>query len=115
MNHTRFANPLLMPALAVGASCTADPQARVASMADDERHAFFLTAVRDADFVCDELLSAQRADEAGAVWRIACSGAVAYLASVEPDGRVVLSPAPYTEVPPRNATGPADEPTFRER
>ena len=58
-----------------------------------------VTAIRDTGFTCDAVNSSEELDPSGSHWRVACTGARAYLASFEPDGRICISPVAYVEAP----------------
>lgn len=91
---------LLVSAMLAGAAaCTAERSAPPESMSDEEQQQFFLGAIRNSGFICAEVMSLQRIAASGSAWRISCVDLTAYLATVEADGRVAVSPAPYVETP----------------
>ncbi len=69
-------------------------------MSEEDRAAFFLDTIRDSGFICAEVMQVQRIAQDGSSWRISCTDVTAYLATVDADGDVAVSPAPYVEPPP---------------
>ena len=59
----------------------------------------FVAAIRDTGFACERINSSQQLDDSGSRWRVACTDAQTYLASLEHDGRICISPIAYVEAP----------------
>ncbi len=57
-------------------------------------------ALRDTGFVCAEVSSSYDLTGDGSQWRVVCENAHAYLASLEQDGQICVSPVAYVDVPP---------------
>lgn len=104
---------LVSAILAGGAACTAERPAPPESMSDEEQQQFFLGAIRDSGFICAEVMSLQRIEANGSAWRISCVDLTAYLATVEADGSVTVSPAPYVETPASGRPGAPPVPLDR--
>lgn len=58
-----------------------------------------VAVIRDMGFACERINSSQELDDSGSRWRVACADAQTYLASVEHDGRICVSPIAYVEAP----------------
>ncbi len=56
-------------------------------------------AIRDTGFVCAEVVSSDDLVGDRSQWRVVCEDARAYLASLEQDGRICVSPFAYVEAP----------------
>ncbi len=84
--RTRFMTSLLVGAV-LSASCTPQsPTDTVVPLSDEDRAGFFLAAIRDAGFPCEDVVSVARINEFGELWRISCTNATAYLVSVGEPG-----------------------------
>ena len=59
----------------------------------------FVAAIRDTGFACERINSSQQLDDSGSRWRVACMDAQTYLASIEHDGSICVSPIAYVEAP----------------
>ena len=59
-----------------------------------------VNAIRDTGFVCAEVSSSYDVTGDGRQWRVACENAHVYVASLEQDGRICVSPVAYVDVPP---------------
>ena len=58
-----------------------------------------VNAIRDTGFLCAEVTSSYDLVGDGSQWRVVCEDARAYLASVEQDGQICVSPFAYVDVP----------------
>lgn len=67
--------------------------------ANAERTTLFLGAIRRAGFPCGEILDSTNLAGLGISWRVVCSDAQIYLASLENDDHVAVKPIPYTDTP----------------
>ncbi|MBN1237841.1 MAG: hypothetical protein JXB36_05030 [Gammaproteobacteria bacterium] len=88
-----------------------DPDAdAVAALSPDAPESFrntsILIAIRNAGFVCEDILAADAAmaaartpaeDGEEAAWRVSCAGALVYLVGVDEEGRLEIDPVPYGE------------------
>jgi len=58
-----------------------------------------VNAIRDTGFVCAEVSSSYDLTGDGSQWRVVCENAHVYLASLEQDGQICVSPFAYVEAP----------------
>jgi len=86
--------------VASAAGCAGERPVPPDEMSEEDRAAFFLDTIRDSGFICAEVMQVQRIAQDGSSWRISCTDVTAYLATVDADGDVAVSPAPYVEPPP---------------
>ena len=70
-------------------------QQEVAAMSETFRNTTLLIAIRQAGFVCEHMLGAERGAEDVAAWRVRCSDAVAYLVGVDAAGNLNVGPMTY--------------------
>lgn len=56
-----------------------------------------LIAIREAGYVCMDIVSSAPGTNDSTAWRVACDGALVYLVSVDDTGSVVVDPIPYAE------------------
>jgi hypothetical protein len=61
------------------------------------RNTSILIAIREAGFVCPDLVSAAAGTDDVAAWRVVCDGALVYLVGVDESGRLAVDPVPYAE------------------
>jgi hypothetical protein len=54
-------------------------------------------ALIETGFPCDRIVNADRLGEAAGIWRIACSNARAYLASLHEGGEICIEPVLYAD------------------
>ena len=66
-----------------------------------------VNAIRDTGFVCAEVSSSYDLTGDGSQWRVVCENAHAYLASLEQDGQICVSPFAYVDNPPAYVDGRA--------
>ncbi|HEX7081276.1 MAG TPA: hypothetical protein VF329_09695 [Gammaproteobacteria bacterium] len=77
------------------------------------RNTSLLIAIRDAGYVCTEIVAASDASDDHAAWRVTCSDANAYLVAADRHGRLAVEPLYYFDGPgpvsaPRGAEPPLD-------
>ena len=62
--------------------------AEVIAMNDAQRNVVFIRAIMDAGLKCDHVESSQRLDDqdGNPMWRANCSGGVAHMVTITPDG-----------------------------
>jgi hypothetical protein len=93
--------------------CTTRSADSLETLSEPERHARLVAAIRDAGYRCDRIIAAVKAEGGIVAWRIACSDALAYLASVEPgQSDIHVDPLAYSDparVSPRPRTFPLDD------
>ena len=58
-----------------------------------------VNAIRDTGFVCAEVSSSYDLTGDGSQWRVVCENAHVYLASLEQDGQICVSPFAYVDAP----------------
>jgi hypothetical protein len=61
------------------------------------RNTSILIAIRDAGFVCSDIIAADGGADDMAAWRVVCDGALVYLVGVEDSGALAVDPVPYAE------------------
>ena len=101
---TRCTISLLVGAALSVACAPQTPPETFVPLSDEDRAGFFLAAIRDAGFPCEDVVSVARTNEFGKLWRISCTNATAYLVSVDESG-VEIERLVY--MTPR--IGPADD------
>jgi hypothetical protein len=109
MARTMLASRLLSVAVAgVAGACTSQPEPPIERSAPEARGARFATAIREAGYLCDEVIEATIVEGARMAWRVVCNDALAYLVVIEGDD-VRAEPMPYTD--PVLRTDPRVRPT----
>ena len=94
------------------AAGNAQPAAALDAVPDEERNARLIAAIREAGFVCAEIVDVMLAEAAKPAWRVVCNDALVYLAAPADNGRQIrVEPLPYTDpIGPTELTQPpADE------
>jgi hypothetical protein len=87
--------------LAVGLACAlagacaepADPSLRAA--APEQRDALLLQAIRDAGYLCEEIVDVTMPVEIATGWRVLCKDMLVYLASLDASNAVHIEPIAY--------------------
>src|SRR5690606_18962118 len=65
------------------------------------RNVSLTTVIREAGYVCTDILSSAAGDDGLATWRVSCEDARAYLVSEDDAGGLRVEPIAYIEVPVR--------------
>jgi hypothetical protein len=87
-NRRMFHAASFVAALLSTAACT-DPAAGVSETLG--------SAIRDVGFPCESVVSSQASNESGDSWRIACSDARVYAASIEESGDLCIEPVLFVD------------------
>jgi hypothetical protein len=74
------------------------------------RNTTLLVAIRDAGYVCEDLIDARQSGDELAGWRVSCRDALAYSVAVDRSGNLVVDPMPHWEGAPPFAPGLLQEP-----
>jgi hypothetical protein len=72
------------------------------------RNTTLLVAIRDAGFVCADLIDAAQSGDELAGWRVSCRDALAYSVAVDRSGNLVVEPMPQWEGVPVFTIGPQE-------
>ena len=65
------------------------------------RNVSLMTVIREAGYVCTDILSSAAGDDALATWRVSCEDAQAYLIAEDGAGGLRVEPIAYFEMPVR--------------
>ena len=76
----------------------AQPSARDAPV--DQRNQLLLQAIRDAGYLCDEIIDATSPPVGGSVWRVLCNDMLVYVASLDESDAFHIEPIPYGDPGP---------------
>jgi len=71
----------------------APPSIREAPAEDRDR--LLLQAIRDAGYLCDEILDTTAAPTGGSMWRVLCNDMLVYIASLDGADVLHIEPIPY--------------------
>lgn len=89
---------LLAGASSVAWVCGAQPIDTLADLPEARRSARLVAAIRDAGYLCEEVVAATKAEASVPAWRVVCNDALVYLASSEEnDDALHVAPLPYTD------------------
>jgi hypothetical protein len=69
-------------------------QTELRDASESFRNSTLLIAIRENDFACDEVTSAEQGSEPLGGWRVTCRGALVYLVAVGASGQLVVEPIP---------------------
>jgi hypothetical protein len=94
------ASRLLFTSLSCGAallatSCSQRPATSIRSAPPAERNALLLQAIRDAGYLCDEVIDATAPAQANTGWRVLCTDTLVYVASLDAQDVLHIEPIPY--------------------
>jgi hypothetical protein len=75
-------------------------QAYLLAEADPARDSVLLSMVRDAGFLCEQIVHARSLGDETASWRVSCDEAHTYLLEVDAQGELRVEPLFYGDRPP---------------
>jgi hypothetical protein len=82
-------------ALLTGA-CTERASSSIEDAAPDERNQLLLQAIKDAGYLCEQVIDATApSGGGGSAWRVLCNDMLVYIASLDAAGAVHIEPIPY--------------------
>ena len=81
-----------VPAIPSAGSAAQAAQESLLASSETFRNTTLLVAIRDAGFLCAEVLSAQQVGDQGSGWRVGCPAALAYSVIVAESGRLTVKP-----------------------
>jgi hypothetical protein len=89
-------------------------QTELRDASESFRNSTLLIAIRENDFPCDEVTSAEQGGDPLSGWRVTCRGALVYLVAVAASGQLVVEPIPMGDglilsVPPRLEPFPREQ------
>jgi hypothetical protein len=89
-------------------------QTELRDASESFRNSTLLIAIRENDFPCDEVTSAEQGGDLLSGWRVTCRGALVYLVAVGASGQLVVEPIPMGDglilsVPPRLEPFPREQ------
>jgi hypothetical protein len=86
-------------ALLLGA-CAERAQQSARDAPVEQRNQLLLQAIRDAGYLCDEIIDATSPPVGGSVWRVLCNDMLVYVASLDADDVFHVEPIPYSDPGP---------------
>ncbi len=95
-----MANRLLVASLLCGAaslasSCSERVATSIRTAQPEERNLLLRQAIRDAGYLCDEVVDATTPSETAIGWRVLCADMLVYLASLDTEDALHVEPIAY--------------------
>jgi hypothetical protein len=79
----------------LAAGCTERAANSIRTAAAEERNALLLQAIRDAGYLCEEIIDATAPADTATGWRVLCTDMLVYLASLDTNDALHIEPIAY--------------------